>query len=370
MKRVLVTGGAGFIGSHLADRLLASGWSVRVLDSLSEQVHGPGAGRPDYLDDRVELRVGDIRDAEAVAESLDDVQAVVHLAAAVGVGQSMYRIAEYVDVNANGTAVLLQQLVDRPVERLVVASSMSVYGEGRYRDRAGGVRDEVERTLSDLEAGRFEPHDEAGHPLVPVATPEDKAPALSSIYALNKYDQERMALIAGRAYRRPTVALRFFNTYGPRQALSNPYTGVLAIFASQLLNGRRPQVFEDGEQVRDFVSVHDVAQACVAALVRPNVAGEVLNIGSGQATSVTQVAGLLADVLGVDLEPEILGRYRVGDIRHCFADTSRAERVLGYRPQVALADGVRELGAWLEGQQAEDRSDQMRTELERRGLTL
>ncbi len=365
---VLVSGGAGFIGSHVCDALLAGGWGVRVLDNLSEQVHGPGGEPPTWLDPEVDLRIGDLRDREAVRDAVKGVDAVIHLAAAVGVGQSMYQIAEYTSVNDVGTAMLLEALVDHPVERLVVASSMSVYGEGRCVDRFGLRHDHVERRVSDLEHGIFDPADTDGEPLVPVATSEDKPPSLSSVYALNKFTQERMALVAGQAYQRPTVALRFFNTYGPRQALSNPYSGVLAIFACQLLNGKRPQIFEDGHQLRDFVSVHDVAAAVVAALTRPSVDAEVLNIGSGSPTSVRHVAELLATTLGSDLEPEILGRYRVGDIRHCYADISRARRILGYSPCVSLADGVRELCEWLDGQRAEDRTAQMFGELEARGL--
>lgn len=370
-KTILITGGAGFIGSHVADRLLAAGHRVRALDVLDPQVHGEARERPSYLDPAVDLRVGDVREPEVVRDAVEGVDAVLHLAAAVGVGQSMYQMAHYTAVNNLGTAVLLEALSDRPVQRLVVASSMSVYGEGRYRSAAGEPRDDVARRRGDLEAGIFEPTDAAGQALTPVATPEDKAPDLSSIYALSKYDQERMCLIAGRAYGRSTVALRFFNTYGPRQALGNPYTGVLAIFAARLLNGQPPLIFEDGEQRRDFVSVHDVARACCLALEADGVDGEVLNIGSGEARTVLEVGRMLARVLGrPEIEPEVVGRYRVGDIRHCFADISRAREVLGYAPQVTLGDGMEELGEWLAGQEAVDRVEQARRELEQRGLTV
>jgi dTDP-L-rhamnose 4-epimerase len=371
MKQILITGGAGFIGSHLADTLLAAGHRVRALDNLSPQVHGELAGAPDYLSDDVELRVGDLRDRRAVDRALQDVDVVFHLAAAVGVGQSMYRIEHYTDVNNRGTAVLLEALAERRVERLIVASSMSVYGEGLYRDSRGRRVESAERTRGQLEAGEWETRGPGGAPLTPVPTPEHKRPSLASVYALSKYDQERMCLMVGAAYGIPTTALRFFNVFGTRQALSNPYTGVLAIFASGLLNGRRPTVYEDGLQRRDFVSVSDVARACQLAMERPESAGEVLNVGSGRSYTIAEVGRRLARVLErEDLEPEITGKYRVGDIRHCFADISRAREVLGFEPRVALEDGLAELAAWLARQVATDRGEEARAELAARGLTV
>jgi len=371
MRQVLITGGAGFIGSHLADELLKHGYRVRVLDCLVEQVHGEKRKRPDYLDSEVELQVGDVCDKDAVARALQGVDAVFHFAAAVGVGQSMYEIAHYTRVNNLGTAVLLEALIAKPVQRLVVASSMSLYGEGLYRDGAGQVLEAGERSLEQLKRGDWELHGPDGGVLQPMPTPETKSPALASIYALSKYDQERMCLMTGRAYNIPTVALRFFNAYGPRQALSNPYTGVLAIFASRLLNDSPPKIFEDGLQQRDFVSVYDVARACRLALETPAAAGEVFNVGSGRPQSVRDIAARLARVLGKErIEPEIVGKYRVGDIRHCFSDISKARRVLGYEPQVTLDDGMAELAAWLEGQAAVDRVSQASAELSARGLTV
>jgi dTDP-L-rhamnose 4-epimerase len=371
MQKVLITGGAGFIGSHVADELLAHGLQVRVLDTLAAQVHGDSGRRPDYLDPRVEVVVGDVTDRDVLLRALQGVDAVYHFAAAVGVGQSMYEVAHYTRVNNLGTAVLLEALIARPVERLVIASSMSLYGEGLYRTGGGEVRVAGERSLDQLRRGDWELHDEDGSVLQPAATPESKPPALASVYALSKFDQERMALMIGRAYQLPVVALRFFNAYGPRQALSNPYTGVLAIFAARLLNDNRPKIFEDGLQRRDFVSVYDVARACRLALQSPAAAGEVFNVGSGQACTVREVAARLARVLGKEhLEPEITGKYRVGDIRHCFADIGKARRVLGYEPQVTLDDGMAELAAWLESQAAVDRVAQASAELAARGLTL
>jgi dTDP-L-rhamnose 4-epimerase len=367
----LITGGAGFIGSHLADELLEHGYRVRALDNLAEQVHGPGAARPGYLHPDVELVRGDVRDPAAVRAALDDVEAVFHFAAVVGVGQSMYEIARYTDVNNLGTAVLLEALAERPVRRLVVASSMSIYGEGLYRNARGELVAGVERDLEQLKAHDWEVRDLGGEALTPLPTPETKAPTLSSVYALSKYDQERMCLMVGRAYGIPAVALRFFNVYGTRQALSNPYTGVLAIFASRLLNGNPPLIFEDGRQMRDFVHVSDVANACRLALEAPAAGGEVFNIGSGRQYTVLEIARAMAEVTGrEELVPEVTGKYRVGDIRHCFADIALAQKVLGFRPQMPLEQGLVELASWLEGQVAYDRVAEMRAELAARGLTV
>jgi dTDP-L-rhamnose 4-epimerase len=362
LKTVLITGGAGFIGSHVCDALLEREYRVRILDSLVEQVHG-AVERPPYLPEDVELIVGDVRERALVREALDGADAVIHFAARVGVGQSMYELDEYVSANTHGTAVLLEAMLDKPVEKLLVASSMSIYGEGRYEPVEA-----VERRREDLEARRWEPVGPHGEPVEPRPTPEDEACANSSVYALTKYDQERLCLVYGAAYEVPTVALRFFNVYGPRQALSNPYTGVLAIFASRLMNRRRPLVYEDGEQRRDFVNVRDVANACVLALERDGADGLAVNIGSGRSVTVNEIAAALARVLRIDLEPEVTGTFRAGDIRHCFADISRARDLLGFRPQVELEDGLRELAAWLETQTAEDRVDDAAAELASRGL--
>ena len=364
---VLITGGAGFIGSHVVDDLLNHGYQVRVLDELNPQVHA--SRLPDYLNPEAELIRGDVRDEAAVRRALAGVDAVIHFAARVGVGQSMYEIAPYVAANTTGTAILLQALLDHPVRKLVVASSMSVYGEGLYEDEVGKPTPAVERSKEQLVRGEWEPRGPEGETLRPLPTPETKAPSLSSVYALTKYDQERLCLLFGSAYDVPTVALRFFNVYGPRQALSNPYTGVLAIFASRLLNDRPPLIFEDGHQRRDFVSVTDVAQATRVALEQPSAQDAVFNVGSGESVSVLEIAAKLSQILGKDIEPEITGKYRVGDIRHCFADISLAERELGYKPTITLENGMTELAAWLEGQEAEDRVDAATAELSTRGLT-
>ena len=370
-KRVLITGGAGFIGSHLADELLREGYRVLALDSLCPQVHGSNGKRPEYLDNNVELIVGDVRDASTMKNALAGVDAVYHFAAVVGVGQSMYEVAHYTSTNNLGTAVLLEALIERPVERLVVASSMSIYGEGLYQDPDGNISSGLERSIEQLKSHQWEVRNNRQQDLTPLPTPESKPPTLASVYALSKYDQERLCLMVGRAYSIPTVALRFFNVYGTRQALSNPYTGVLAIFGSRLMNDRPPVIFEDGLQKRDFVHVSDVAQACRLAMEVPDAAGRVLNVGSGNAYTVLEIAQRMAEAMGKEnIEAEISGRYRVGDIRHCFADIRAARRLLGYEPKIALEDGLVELADWLRSQTADDHVPQMRAELDRHGLAI
>jgi len=370
MKRILITGGAGFIGSHLADELIQHGYVVRVLDNLSPQVHRHHGQRPAYLHTDVELLIGDVRDPATVRRALKGIDAVCHLAAAVGVGQSMYEVAEYTSVNNLGTAVLLQQVIQNPIERLLVASSMSIYGEGLYRDTSQRAQTVPERGIAQLQDHDWEIRDAQGRELQPVPTPESKEAGLSSVYALSKFDQEKLCLLVGRAYRIPTIALRFFNVYGPRQALSNPYTGVLAIFAARLLNGNAPLIFEDGQQQRDFVSVYDVATACRLALERDTGPAAVVNIASGEARTILSVAREIARAMTREVPPIITGKYRVGDVRHCFADITLARTLLGFEPRVGFAAGIRELAGWLREQTAEDRVGEARAELESRGLTL
>jgi dTDP-L-rhamnose 4-epimerase len=366
-KRVLITGGAGFIGSHVCDLLLSKGYQVRLFDNLSPQVHADRA-RPHYLHPDAELVIGDVRDPDKLGRALHGIDKVIHLAAAVGVGQSMYEIVSYTQTNEVGTAVLLEALAKNPVERLVCASSMSIYGEGLALNGAGEIVMPPERSVEQLRRGGWELLGEDGAPLHPVPTPESKQPSLSSVYALNKFAQERLCLIAGKAYEIPTIALRFFNVYGPRQALSNPYTGVLAIFAARLLNGRPPLVFEDGHQRRDFVHVSDVANAVLLALESER-SSEVYNVASGVSRSVLSIAEDLARVMRRnDVTPHVVGKYRAGDIRHCFADISKIRDELGFTPRVDFSDGLQELAEWLADQTADDRVERATAELESRGL--
>src|SRR6267378_3488230 len=372
-EHVLVTGGAGFVGSHLVDALIARGNRVRVLDSLEPQVHGPQRDAPPYWNPRAGLVRGSVTDAAVVARALEGVDVVLHEAALVGVGQSMYDIARYCQVNTGGAAILLEEIVRRRdrIRKVLVASSMSVYGEGAYRTPQGEMRAPRLRGRDRLERSEWEMHDPtSGTPLEPMPTPEAKPLHPTSVYAITKRDHEELFLTVGYAYKIPTVALRYFNIYGERQALSNPYTGVAAIFSARVLNRQPPVLFEDGKQSRDFVHVSDVVQANLLALDTDRADYQALNVGTGRPTTVGQVAAAILDALGArDLAPTVLGTFREGDIRHCYADITLARALLGYEPRVAFADGMRQLVAWVRGQGgAVDRFDQAHEQLVARGL--
>ncbi|MCS6875032.1 MAG: NAD-dependent epimerase/dehydratase family protein [Pyrinomonadaceae bacterium] len=366
---ILVTGGAGFIGSHLVDALIERGHKVRILDSLVPQVHGNKI--PDHLNKNAEFIKADICDADAIRQALDGIDVVYHQAAEVGVGQSMYEIVRYVRANDLGTAVLLEEMTKRPTQfkKLVVASSMSIYGEGAYRNpRSGKIVYPQLRRDEQLAAHNWELIDEDGTVLEPINTPEDKPLFPTSVYAVSKQDQEQYCLAVGRAYKIPTVALRYFNVYGTRQALSNPYTGVCAIFSARLLNDQPPLIFEDGNQTRDFVHVSDIVQANLLALESDKANYQAINIGTGRPTSVKQIAEMLAEGLGKKIQPEIVGKYREGDIRHCVADITKARNLLGYKPKVKLEDGLKELLEWVRNQKAEDMVAKATAELTLRNL--
>ncbi len=367
---ILVTGGAGFIGSHLVDALIENGHRVRILDSLVEQVHGLTV--PPHLNNEAEFIHADVNDAEAVSKALDGIEVVYHEAAEVGVGQSMYEIVRYVKANDLGTAVLLEEMIKRQKQfkKLVVASSMSIYGEGAYRCGKCDLKiNPFLRSAEQMQAHDWEFKCETcGELLETIGTPEDKPLFPTSVYAVSKQDQEQYCLAVGRAYKMPTVAFRYFNVYGPRQALSNPYTGICAIFSARLLNDQSPTVFEDGEQTRDFVNVKDIVRANLLAIETSGGDYQSFNIGTGRATSVKGIAHLLAKGLGKDIESEIVGKYREGDIRHCVADISKARKMLGYEPSVTLEDGLAELLAWTAEQEAEDKVDGATAELAARSL--
>jgi dTDP-L-rhamnose 4-epimerase len=368
-KKILVTGGAGFIGSHLVDALIARGHQVRVLDALVPQVHA--SDKPEFLNPKAEFIRADICDREALQRALDGVSVVFHDAAEVGVGQSMYEMERYVRANTLGTSILLEEIVARKgtIQKVVVASSMSVYGEGAYTCPKCGPKSPKLRSSEQLAKHDWELHCETcGADLKAAPTSEEKPIFPTSVYAISKQDQEQLCLVVGRSYGVPTVALRYFNVYGDRQALSNPYTGICAIFSSRLLNDQPPLIFEDGEQTRDFVHVSDIVQGNLRAMESDRADYEMLNIGTGMPTSVNQVARMLSDGLGKQVPAQVVGKFREGDIRHCVADISKARKLIGYEPAVQLQKGIPELLAWVKVQRASDRTAKATQELESRNL--
>lgn len=353
-QSVLITGGAGFIGSHLAGELLQHGYGVRILDNLTPQVHGSERRRPGRLDRRVSLFVGDIRDPHQVKEALDGVDAVIHLAAAVGERPSMYRLEKYMSINTAGTAVLLEALLDHPITRLIVASSSTIYGEGLYCSYNGTTYPKVRRAPGETARGRWEPRSPDGEVIYPLPTPETKEASPLSVYAISKYDQEEMCRLIGDSYGIPTTILRLFPVYGPYQGHINPYSGALTEYAARLLQDHPIRLFEDGYQQRDFVSIYDAVRAFRLALESPGAAGGTFNIASGRPCTFRTVADLLSTMTGrQNLAAEIMGISRIGDIRHCFADISRAQEVLGYEPEVTLETGLLDLVAWVKAEIAE-----------------
>ncbi len=379
-ERVLVTGGAGFIGSHIVDELVRRGYAVRVLDALEPQVHGIERRRPRYSNSEAEFVSGDVRDRDAAVAALDGCGVLIHQAASVGVGQSMYEILSYVSHNTLGAATLLDVIAKERhgVRKMLVASSMSVYGEGKYRCRSCALeRPQHElfapklRRREQLEESDWEVHcPVCGAVGEPVPCDESKPLYPTSVYAITKRDHEELFLTVGRAFGIPTVALRYFNIYGERQSLSNPYTGVAAIFASQLLNGNSPIVFEDGRQSRDFTHVSDVALANALAVEASGADYEAVNVGTGRRTDLLELLRLLRERLDPDgrIPIRMTGRFREGDIRHCYADIAKARRLLGYKPSVPFAEGVNLLVAWARGQDARDESARALAELEAKRL--
>jgi dTDP-L-rhamnose 4-epimerase len=368
---ILVTGGAGFIGSYVCKALLEKGHHVIVLDNLDPQIHGENAKWPYYMPEGTENHIGDVRDRELVRQLLAKSDAVIHLAAAVGVGQSMYKIEHYCSVSVMGTAILLEELIPirEKIKKLVVASSMSIYGEGLYKKDTGElVMNPHTRPLAQMEAGQWELYDENRKELIPVAVTEEKPLKPESIYAVNKRDQEEMVLSFGKAYKIPSVAFRMFNVYGAFQALNNPYTGVAAIFSNKLLNDEQPMVFEDGKQRRDFVHVEDVANAYVLAIENSGGDGLAMNLGSGRSISISEIATSLATILGKDIQPIITNKFRDGDIRNCFADISLIKSKLGWEPKWKFEEGVKTMTDWLISEKDNAKKTDSMEELKKMGL--
>ena len=372
-KRVLVTGGAGFIGSHLVDKLIKLGHKVVVFDNLEPQVHGEGQKIPKYLNKECEFIKGDIRNREALKKALRGREIVFHQAAVVGVGQSMYEINKYTEVNILGTSNLLHILANENhrVEKLIIASSMSVYGEGKYSCIKCGVIYPKLRSLSQLKREEWEMRCPfCNQEVQSLPTDEDKPLYPTSIYSISKRNQEEMCLTIGRAYRIPTVALRYFNVYGPRQALSNPYTGLAAIFSSRILNNHSPCIFEDGLQSRDFIHVSDIVRANLLAMEGNDADYGVFNVGTGRSLTVLDVAEVLINGLSSSVDINIVRKYREGDIRHCYADISKIQDRLGFQPQVKFEEGISDLVKWVRGEKARDQFEKSKRELEEKGLTL
>ena len=373
MNSILVTGGAGFIGSHVVDLLLESMYDVKIIDSLEEQVHGRQKA-PDYLDPKADLVVGRIGDPKLLRTVLPEVDAIVHLSATVGVGQSMYEIHRYIDSNTTDTAALLDALVNQQnsVKKLVVASSMSIYGEGKYYcSECSEPAYPGPRNTENLQALKWEHFCPiCGSSLSHAPTDEQTPASPTSIYAMSKQHQEEMCLLVGKTYGLKTVALRFFNVYGPRQALSNPYTGASAILSSRILNNRSPHIFEDGGQLRDFIHVKDVARACILALKGDNANFQALNIGTGQKVSILELARALINLYGVNISPYVSNQFRKGDIRHCYADVSKAKELLGFQAQTDFRNGLADLAQWAKTHNwgAVDLFEKSLTELKERQL--
>ena len=370
-RRALVTGGAGFIGSHLVDALLAAGDHVRVLDNLLPQAHP--SGRPRFVAPGAELVVGDLRDHDVVAAALVGVDTVFHLGGIVGNGQSMTDVRRYADINVVGTATLLETMIAKRDQfaRLVVASSMVVYGDGAYAcGEHGPLAVAPGRSLDRMRRAQWEPVcPSCGRDVVPIATHESQPLRPTSVYGINKRDQEELALVLGRAHRIPTIALRYLNTYGSRQALSNPYTGVCAIMAMRMLLNRPPTLFEDGRQLRDPIHVSDVVAATIAAARAPDVATyRAINVGGGRPITLLDMAASLGRALGRDIAPALSGEFRAGDIRHCYADVGAAESRLSWRARVSFDAGARELASWAASESPDDRTDAANDELRRLGL--
>ncbi len=372
IKNVLVTGGAGFIGSFIVDALVEKGHKVRILDNLEPQVHGKEQKKPDYLNSEAEFILADIRDRDTLAKSLKDVEVVFHEAAAVGVGQSMYQVKKYVEVNTLGMANLLDIIANgecRRLEKMIIPSSMSIYGEGAYGCESCGTVYPPERTLQMLQNKKWNPDCPlCDAPIIHKPVTENKPLVPTSVYAITKRDHEELALSVGKAYGISTFALRYFNVYGPRQALTNPYTGVAAIFCGNLLRGKPPYIFEDGGQLRDFVHISDIVRANLLCMEESEISYGCYNVGSGNNISIYELAMLLTRKMCSDIEPVITNKYRVGDIRHCYADISGLKRVLNWEPEIKLNEGMRDLIEWVAEQTPIDEIGDAMKELNEKGL--
>lgn len=370
-KNILITGGAGFIGSHLTDYLISEGYQVRILDNLHPQIH-LNSEVPPYLNNKAEFLKGDVTNKKDWQKALKNIDAVFHFAAAVGVGQSMYQIERYVKVNCYGTSLLLDILANEKldVKKIIIAASMSSFGEGKYIcPKCQLIQQPNLRREEDMKQGIWEPRCKiCKSQLKAIATDESTSLQSPSIYAITKKTQEDLCLSIGKAYRIPAVSLRFFNAYGPRQSLSNPYNGVAAIFLSRIKNNKSPIINEDGLQTRDFVHIKDIVRVCEMVIGTNNANYEVFNVGSGIPITITDVAKTVLKLNNSLLKPEITGKFRTFDVRHCYADISKLKRLIGWSPTISFTDGMREVYEWSKNEKAADFVDQAIKELEVRGL--
>lgn len=355
MKKVLITGGAGFIGTHLSKSLLERGYEITVLDSLSPQIHGPNYSFPEQ--EGIRFIKGDVRNEADWKNALLDCDIVVHYAAETGTGQSMYEVHRYVEHNISGTALLLDALVNtrHKVKKVIIASSRAIYGEGKYACDEHQVQYPSSRREQDLSAGIFEPRcPECGKPLRVLPTDEASKLHPSSVYGITKLSQEQLVLNVCQSINIPAIAFRYQNVYGPGQSLKNPYTGILSIFSTLIRSGgKRINVFEDGQETRDFVYVGDVVKATMLGIEADTASQEIYNVGSGVATSVLEVAEQLRTLYGADTEIKVTGNYRIGDIRHNVASLEKISADLGFRPEVSFSEGIREFAAWVQQQEVE-----------------
>lgn len=370
--KILVTGGAGFIGSYITDILIDAGHEVTILDNLDPQVHENGK-IPDYLNKKAVFVKGDVLDYDLFKELILKSEAVFHEASAVGVGQSQYEIKHYTDVNVSGTANMLDIIVNNKhkIRKIIVAASMSSYGEGNYMCKKHGVvrpglRSEEQLKNSDWDL--YCPKEGCHNRLTPVPTDEKAERQSNSIYAITKATQEDLVLNIGKTYGIPAIALRYFNVYGPRQSLSNPYTGVAAIFMSRIKSGNPPIIYEDGLQARDFISINDVARANLLALESDAANFLGINIGTGLPVSILEVAKTIANLYGSKAEPEIRRKFRKGDVRNCYADITLAKKVLNWHPLVSFEDGMNELIEASRNIESTDNYSKAEQELKDKGI--
>ena len=373
MKNILITGGAGFIGSRLCEKLFDQGNHITVLDNLSEQIHGKGES---FLFKKIKNKCtfikGDVRNKDDWRKAIKNQEIIIHLAAETGTGQSMYEVEKYTNVNVMGTAHMLEILANsnHNVKKIVVASSRSIYGEGKYNCEIHGVQYPSKRKEEDMKKGEFNPKCSICNSTLNVVPTDEKSKIHpSSIYGINKQQQEQMVMLMGESLSIPSVAFRYQNVYGPGQSLSNPYTGILSIFSTRILNGNNLDIYEDGEETRDFVYIEDAVDATILGIEKEEANGQIFNIGSGVSTSVLDVANTLKRLYNSGINITVSGKFRLGDIRHNFADLSKSKDILGFTPKYNFERGITEFVNWVKTQEVmEDKYEESIQQLKNKGL--